>query len=370
MAVRYRSRDSAPLIGGHYYFGTTGHSTQTFTAPAYSEYCEDIADQPGVDHPFLSRKLKKGYVQCSGGNGLSGNNHVELQGWIGLNEFPAGIALPSYSATTLATQALALTNPSRPAVNLGLAISEMRDLPRMFQLAGRNLIKKGASAYLLFEFGWRPFFSDFAKLVTMGRAVNRRVSELKRLRDGPGLKRRITLQRDFKTVVNNNVTLNSVGSIVKGTTTESVSRTIWATCRWKPNTSVPYPDTDFEQRLEMFGLMTGTHAGNLTVSLWDALPWSWLADYFANVGDFLQATNNVLAHPSGPVNVMATYKTTKSYAVTSKASWLNVTTVPGLRLTKERLLGSAGLTASIPVLSGRQLSILGSLGITRMRGVL
>lgn len=366
--TRIRSRNDATTHRGYYYFGDSGVTNQGNTVSSTS-YCEDVNDAPGIDHPFLSRKLRKGGVILNGSNGLTGVNHRKFENWTGTFEYPAGITLDDVNATTYATQFLARSNPSRPHVNLGLMIGEMRDLPRMFRLAGRSLIKKGASALLLYEFGWAPFFRDFANLGRMMQAAERRSAELSKLRETGGLKRRLILDRTTKSVITKDILLNSVGVTVRGDTNETVERTIWATGRWRPNPFTPLPDTDFERRLEMFGILTGTHGASIPLSVYDALPWSWLADWFANFGDFLQATNNSIAYPSGWVNVMAHYKTTKTYSVTTKGLWVSVATAQGLRESKLRFVSGAGLTASIPILSGRQLSILGALGINRMRGV-
>jgi len=104
--------------------------------------------------------------------------------------------------------------------------------------------------------------------------------------------------------------------------------------------------------------------------LWQLMPWSWLIDWFSNTGEFLDAhRNSVPAEPS-LVNVMTTIRSVDKLVripgpldnpLISGGNATYTTT------TKARGQSGAVLTADIPHLSGRQLSILGALGLQRLR---
>lgn len=375
MPTRTRTRNTGVHQGGVYRYAG-GQTNQASLAPTQFEYCEDVADNPGIDHPFYKRKLKYGYVVCNGSNG-SGWSYVGLEGWRGYSNLPTGLTLPTINATTQATRLRAMTNPGRPTMNPLLTgwelgdLSRMTDVPSMLKRAGRNLIREGASQYLAYEFGWRQLYNDIRAIVNINQSITRRVAELENLRSRGGSKRRMNLAQDVVQQVLQNQTLNSTGTLVLGSIIRNSQRKVWGTCRWIPSNwgRRPNPNSLDEKRLEAFTLITGTHYGNITSSAWDALPWSWLTDWVINIGDFVQANNNAVATSIGPVNIMSHTEHKEAYVVTSKPQWLTVSTVAGLRETKERVLASSSLTVNLPIMSGRQLSILGALGITRMRGV-
>jgi hypothetical protein len=104
------------------------------------------------------------------------------------------------------------------------------------------------------------------------------------------------------------------------------------------------------------------------VSAYNLMPWSWLIDYFSSTGDFLEATRNVVGASPGNTNIMV--HTLRTAVLTPSSSFHGLTGGGGIQVreTKERFVGSGftGLNSTVPVLTNRQVSILGALAITRL----
>jgi hypothetical protein len=115
----------------------------------------------------------------------------------------------SPSDAFVATTTVAKTNPSRPSVDLPVALFELKDFPQLFKSAGKPFFKKVAGANLSYEFGIKPLASDLAKLIMFSDILDKRVIELKRLAER-GLRRRIDVGTYEATQVHNGVVVQSV----------------------------------------------------------------------------------------------------------------------------------------------------------------
>lgn len=375
--ARYRERYTDVytqlLYKGKPYYSATTHIDV--------EQCTDVIGDFGNDHTFYHRKRD---TVSALKNGTIGNDTIINHPCTAIAHTPS---LPAWDATSYATTAMARTNPSRPHVQLPVFIFELRDIPKMLKQAGRlyhdaaDAVKKAAGSkraqakgagkylgghYLSYQFGWKPFLSDLRKIVAFQSTVERRLQEINRLTSKNGLKRRVQLNQEYASESYPNETISSVAGRVRGTPFSEISRKTWATLRWVPNdNSIPESQIARANLLKLY--VFGLHWSQMSLNLWEALPWSWLADWCANVGEYLQARNNTLAMLSGNVNVMRETKQHTQWAVTEKPSGITLTPiVPTVNsLTKERFLSTGGLTASLPILTGRQMAILGSLAILR-----
>jgi hypothetical protein len=107
-------------------------------------------------------------------------------------------------------------------------------------------------------------------------------------------------------------------------------------------------------------------------SLWNAMPWSWLFDWFGSVGDFLDAHRNGVPCEATEVCVMTNVEIRGNNIEYLSNPW-GAKVVPywkPIHVRKNRDVAS-GLTAPsfhLPFLSGKQLSILSALAITRKFG--
>lgn len=281
----------------------------------------------------------------------------------------------------------AATNPTRANVKLPVALFELRELPALYHQALSLITKKRNSRYirllsevgvskanLMVQFGLMPVFSDVKNLFLMPDSIQKRAREWDRLASGKGLKRRIDMGSAQITVTPGSFTVGGLYSSLFGSQTPTgVRRSFsWGVATWKPSGNSPFasvPPSIPQIRNMLLGMSTHQQVSNL----WDALPWTWLIDYFSSVGDVLEANQGRhLVTPSGGCIMTTTTEvhTTKSKTVPSKAYPVDQRTVTFLGGQKtghrySRSIASASVQAYMPNLSNGQLSILGSLLVSR-----
>ena len=209
-----------------------------------------------------------------------------------------------------------------------------------------------------------------SKLLAFQASVDKRVKELDQLLNNGGLHRTVGKKGGQWTYSGHSESTigfyeSNLGITLSAKTSKFTRVDVWGTVRWTP-TSTPstrYSSTQLQRmaRNLVFGLNVNSEA------VWNAIPWSWLIDWFGNVGTYFKALNNqVPCTPSVPCIMKHTvthtvYTRTDIY--TSIGGGNGTTTFE----TKTRSLSGAGLSASIPFLSGGQLSTLAALYLQRKR---
>lgn len=293
----------------------------------------------------------------------------------------ANVVLPS-----LNTQIMKGTNPSRGgAFDLGVTIGELKDLPGLIRDAGnivlgRNLprtpsafAKRIAGAFLQGQFGWAPMARDLTTMLDFQAAVDRRFHELKRhSQSSHGFRQRISLGtiQSSPLIRSTNAESNSMG-LWRG---KEVGMTVdrrWGQAIYRPTVNAgPYTDERLRQmaRRAVLGIRFDA------ATAWELIPWSWLVDWFSNVGDVLDANRNDCGYYCDGVLIMRSLETTIGLTVTP----------PGPGNQGQGFKGGSGTYTTvsryrwiqapnflpvidIPILSGRQMSTLGALGIQRFR---
>lgn len=260
------------------------------------------------------------------------------------------------------TEVVAKTNPSRPEVSMPQFIFELRELPgMMYNQSPRRRRKFGNSSVASYNFGWELLISDVAKLLDFGAQVDKRVKELTSLHHGRGLKRRRTVWTQTVKQLTSLATIQSAGGAViqADISTVTMGRK-WASVNWKPD--IPgIPPAD-----EMLSLARRVvHGWDLSPStVWEILPWSWMADYFGNIGDVLGASRNTVgAHPTNCC-VMRNTRTTTTTRIRAFNS--RVKKFQHGRATYEtlsRLNVGIGLEAHFPMLSAKQVTTLSGIAL-------
>lgn len=310
---------------------------------------------------------------CNGRNG-SGASYSEYTNYIpiGIRAVPADLTVPAApSFNSAAVTSLARTNPGRAAVSLPVFVAELRDLPHAIRSAGnfirqfRKPIKQSAGEFLSWQFGWAPLFSDLRKMIQFQDTVDKRVNELQRLYSNGGLKRRIRHGNWSAHSETSVITESSLGTTVATRLSHDTQVEVWSTVRWRPTRLPAAIDNVHLRKLArkaIFGMSLQAE------DAWNLIPWSWLVDWFSNIGDFLEAHNNRVPSVAGPVNVMRRTRTSAHWTRTN-SNWISGGTGHGTRDTLQRRVIHGGLPeADFQFLSGRQLSILGALAITRASG--
>jgi len=285
-------------------------------------------------------------------------------------------------------------------------IFELKDLPGMLEDIGRlkllrqlsrksfNLevasragnAKSLANVYLSYQMGWKPLISDLRKMIQLQDAVKNRIQDLDTLfNKNGGLHRTVGKKRAARPSTSNSPAraaspgLWSEVSSVSGsklldtalgfllsvhydriTTTE-----MWGSVRWTNSFVVPHHLTDQELLNRARSLVFGLQVTPKEV--WDAIPWTWMIDWFGNYGDFLNSTNNILSLTASQPCIMVHTRTEESWSRSDNINFIDGGVGTLIRDTKKRTPTAGSSSVSFPIFTGRQFSILGSLALQRSR---
>jgi hypothetical protein len=296
---------------------------------------------------------------------------------------PTGANFPHLSVTGVASDAYAATraaaksNPSRPYVDLPVSIAEMGDIPALIRNGGRSVIAQIGSGNLKYQFGIVPIASDIAKMRNFMTAYEIRRKELIRLQGPRGLRRTMTIGTWSRTSVGT-ATVQSLGVLLHSTITRTTTVEVKVHCRWSlpPDlggieTHAVSPSMDHLIVDAMTGLgvlKRRPNIGSLS-TLWEALPWTWMIDWYGNVGDYLMTQRNEIPTLQPICSVMR--HTTSTFSGTGDAAGSPVATFTPFEFTREtksRKHVAPSITfAGLPILSGKQIGILASLLAARGR---
>lgn len=273
--------------------------------------------------------------------------------------------------------------PGKPGASFAQFIGELRDLPRMFRLRVREFKDLG-SQYLNYQFGWRPFLNDLCKFLDTTQKMQARYAFLRR-NNGRPMRRRCTVKWDAETT-----TVNTTSRPIVATTSHSVVSPQTSALPTVTVSDFDYvwfegvfrfyiPDLGYKPTSRLAAQMYGAYPSPSVV--WELVPWSWLADWFANVGDVMsnlspsEAADGlaasyayVMRHRSRTV----TYSGDTQYY--SKVNWdTGAKTMSSASATWKVVWETKTRTAASPYGFGltwdgfslRQLAILAALGISR-----
>lgn len=222
-----------------------------------------------------------------------------------------------------------------------------------------------AQGNLAVQFGLRPLIKDINTLLDVQGTVDRRAAELAGLLAAGGSKHTRTVRN---VVVQENPTNQGSLGVNEGSlwTSKYTSYRRWIQVSWVPVSSPSTLHGDHHRiRRAAFRAALGLTIDSSTV--WNALPWTWLIDWYSDFGNYLAASRNTVGFQAGTCYVM-THKIarTNHWRVGGQGSY---TPPVYYRETKHRSMsvGVQSPTASVPFLSGRQLGILASLNLLTKR---
>jgi len=395
-----RTRTSAisrPAGGKRYaeFNGTViADSVQPAASPWVQHTCVDTSGY-GPDHNLNITHIDLSGVQPLTGE-IIGVNRVDR--WE--NNYPTGSSsVPGFGLTPpgfasvaeVATATISRSNPTRPYVSVPNFLFELKDLPGMIRDIGRlKLYGKGESGgpighapsakdaanhYLSGVMGWAPLISDLRKLTNFQEKVNNRVTDLDNLFNGNGGLHRSVGKANpktgkpgswvFQTNKVSSVFIDTLGPSLTVKAEESILWERWGTVRWMstalPSYHLSRKQMDQKARNLVLGLNVNPKA------IWDAVPWSWMIDWYANMGEYLGTYHNALPCAPSVVCVM-THKKAEIAWTRSDQYVLQVHGGYGSRITETKdrsVVSGPSLTATIPFLSGRHFSILGALALQR-----
>lgn len=190
--------------------------------------------------------------------------------------------------------------PTKPVGGIANTLAELRELPGMIRgkllsgLPGLGARWKDISnIHLAYQFGWKPLLQEIAQMIEIQINAQKYLQQLLRDENRP-IRRRIVVYDNFPDPQVSNHT--SYGALRPVLTTQfyayepKVRRVyrsrdrIWASAQfryWLPKgpRNIEYADR----------LLRRIKGGGISPSvLYNAVPWSWLIDWFFNFGDVLE----------------------------------------------------------------------------------
>lgn len=379
--MQTRSRAKTSTFTGSRTERYGSHVTNTNSYISLSESCVDVTgDGAGDNQPLTVTRTTR-----SGGliNGIEAST---LSGYI-WNDYPCAYVEDSYLTThlsipgqpsdgSLATQALARTQPYRAEAvaweyleNIPQLGSSARDLYRyklnqLERLVPAKLwrsLDRAAKLNLLYQFGIAPLISDIGTLLHFQKSVDNRVKEIERLYGKRGLRRTLQMWDGSNTTTIASQTIQSQGVLLHARITKTTTVSVRCHVRWRA--IFPIQPSDAAMRNRAKRAILGADIDPYVV--YELMPWSWLVDYFFNLGSLVKAAKNLTTVTHDTVRVMEHYRTWSSSSNhDTNGSGANKITCSPFSVsfeTKKRRLAIPTLNAQESLLTGGQLSILGSL---------
>lgn len=360
---RTRTRTYNNVTGTQTIFRQDGtiQSQSVVSDPDYKSNCFDNV-LPGNFHDFQVDHYHQngGIINRPGGWPVQDFQNVRANAYRGMPLTMTNHLVPSDRPTDneLALKLINKTNPNRADVSIPNFIYELREFPQMLKVQGENWLKKAAGLNLNYQFGWKPFMSDLFGLFDFSKSVTNRMKEIKALHEG-GLRRKRKL---FSSQLKGGLyrIAHSNGFLTGNDWYEKI--TTWETrgyIRYFPASPPPLNEYDFRQLA-----WDATFGFTLDKStLWEALPWSWMVDWFSDVGDMLSATRNIIPI-THTIPVLMDTVSTRTF---STVKYQEMSPWTSELVSKKRTRVTPTVQARLPILTGVQWSILGSLGITRRK---
>lgn len=383
MTSRYRTRNISP---GYHTGGSAkalaaglNDQVQTDTHPFLRENCSDVVGNYGTTNPLSIFQDDWTLCWVTGKN----SNFWECTNW--MHYLDGGGSIPQLDGRNddiVGTIALGRANPSVPTLDVWNFAWEIKDIPEMIQSTVKFMRKYGENprlrwpkgkysdvyrelgdAYLNWTFGWDLLLSDIRTMLDFVGAVEKRQQDLMALRAG---ELRKTVQ--ISTTRGTSEILSYWGPLYQASSRLRVKATyekkIWVRVRYKPTADTfKYLGTDLRDTAER--LAFGITAPSLD-TVWNAMPWSWLLDWFTTAGDYFSATRNNLALIVDDVAIMRSMSLVDfhvDFAENPHGATLRVN--PHYQWNykgRTRWSGMPVIAAFIPNLGTKQLSILAALG--------
>lgn len=286
---------------------------------------------------------------------------------------PSSLQLASWY-TMLAAE----TNPSAAHVSLPTLAGEAsgyRELGNSVRDFGRATIAaKAGSAYLTYRWVIKPLVSDVRNMIEFSSAVEKRLRELENIRKNGGSSKRATLLTETLHEQSSQIVESHADPIYADVKT-TYSRRVWGTTHWVPLYSGYIPDGREDLRRKTENVLAGMSKDGLSAAAWELLPWSWLIDWFSNVGALLAARQNSFGLEQKNTCIMVHDRVAKKFTLKRTGVWTTWLTPTSDTFTlsseRKRRYPISDLAPYIPPFSplmrGKHLSILAALLASRQK---
>lgn len=416
MPARYRELDERPPESGTSYWYITGTTGRSFANGAHHKCWDVVGNFPNVN-PFEKHTITTIRGVWDGEQWNTGHTQLLRK----LTNYAAdrvattvdprtfyGTFLPGDVQNAMRSL-LNRTSPSRPDVSLPTFVAELKDfawlknlsprfgypqllkkmaseppmvqfpqLPKLIRSWGNTLLGQTANSYISWRWVIKPMISDLRKMVQFTHIAAKRERELRRLAEGSGVRKRVSLEQDKSETPVTRVSYHSSSGtpVTYADVWTKHEKSVWGTARWKPSSS-PLPKTDSDFASKAFRLSFGITSFEALQTLWEVFPWSWFVDWFVEFGSVISLHNNSVNCYWADAAVMRTISSDRIVRV-------DPATIPGWRtlsvypveehVIKERYndlsLWLPNLPTSLPLLEKGKWSILTALAAANVdRGI-
>jgi hypothetical protein len=205
------------------------------------------------------------------------------------------------SSSELVTNALQKLNPVRPLVSIPNFVFELRELPSLIRDTGRLLLGRSGTptsdAILAHNFGWAPLLNDLRTMFSFTEQVQKRVEEIEKIRRTKRIEGQLGSLRTSWNGTKATTGLTPVGYIDWRLQHTANTRA------WFVATLATYNPPPTGSPDEMFRFKRALSSGSTMSVLWNALPWSWMIDYFVSVSDYLEANQGYTYYSCSSLNI-------------------------------------------------------------------
>jgi len=300
---------------------------------------------------------------------------------------------PTYSENWAGalTQALLRVQRTEPIVNLATTGLELvEEIPRLLKETARRILDKSgrlrapkrdspgqgpsdlAPGYLAYQWAIRPLVNDIRKMLSLQKSISERVRYHRKThrtkRSNGGLPPLFDLVSS-----GNKWGYATYAPYLQWMTDNSyteITNRCWYTAHLEPQMQLA--DILSEQMNRDYQL--GRRSNGLE-TLYELLPWSWLIDYFTNLGDMIRLTNNMMPYKVTSLCIMAHLSLDMRMVPSRDYSTYynqNVVLNDGFEKYEKKVRAvynnpTASLAFS-PILSDTQLLNLAALGVSALSG--
>ncbi len=298
------------------------------------------------------------------------------------------------------TKYLALVRPTKSAANVAQALLELLvDMPKLpYELITRDqarskYLKRGSGEYLNVVFGWQPLVQDVLKICRAivysndiiqqyerdsGRQVRRRFPKpgfeqtpTFTTSSGPFLNEGTNFSRDQSSQFGRDLFASTSDSLGQVDIVDTRTEKYWLSAAY---TYLSTGDDSFLGKMADYGRLANHVLGTRIDidTLWQIAPWSWLSDWFTDIGGFI-AINNSIAQDNLVIRygyLMRESHFTRTWTHSGINFRLSGPTGPLIstytRTKKERIRATPyGFGINPDVLTDKQWAILIALGLTK-----
>lgn len=301
MSVKRTRSNSSTCAGGYALWGPEmerrAFDPVIYSQQEISDWTEKHIDERGLlpTSSCTISKVTKFWTPLSYKRSIPG---PVLNSYVGRISTRAGTNFASHISSTgkpnndiLALELLERTSPFRPEYSVPVAIAELLDAVSLLKFAGSSLINQLSGNYLNLKFGYEQLFKDIATLSGILKEVESRVKEFDSLIQHGGLHRRVALWSGSKSE-SGRVIEDSYGSLLTNSDETKLTRQkVYGSVRWFPKVELlPPPDALYAFNRAL-GVVLDLNPNTISWdTLWNSLPFTWLIDYFTNLGTVLNAS--------------------------------------------------------------------------------